>query len=469
MDGVALHPQGDRLDQRRAAALARLLDRVLRLAVDGEHVGAVDDDALEAVGGGAVGEVLDRVLEMGRRRVGPLVVVDHEDDGQAADAGEVHPLVRVTARRRALAAPGDRDAGVLADAERERHPHGDGQHRGQVADLRVEAEVRVAEVDVPVASARRPVHPAHVLGEDPPRLDAAGDVDAHVALERGADVVSAHRRRDADGRGLVAPARVERAGDLALPVEDVAALLDAARDQEVAVDAEQILAVESCVPNLAERADGLRFSDCHRPVNSNGSTTRDAMLRPVDTDALLAEQVSYYRARAAEYDDWWFRRGRYDNGPEWNAAWFAEVAEVEAALERFDARGDVLELACGTGLWTQHLARTATRLTAVDASPEVIELNRARVGDAAVAYLQADIFDLQLPGRYDECFFGFWLSHVPDERFAEFWDGVGRALRPGGRVFFVDSGIGRSDRAHTRDRGQRPSSASSPTAGSSGS
>ena len=171
----------------------------------------------------------------------------------------------------------------------------------------------------------------------------------------------------------------------------------------------------------------------------------------MNSDELLAEQVSYYRARATEYDDWWFRRGRYDNGAEWNARWFAEAAEVEAALERFDARGDVLELACGTGLWTRHLARTAAHLTAVDASPEVIALNRERVGDG-VDYLEADIFDLDLPDRYDECFFGFWLTHVPDERFAEFWESVGRALRPGGRVFFVDSGIGQSHRAHTRDR-----------------
>ena len=170
------------------------------------------------------------------------------------------------------------------------------------------------------------------------------------------------------------------------------------------------------------------------------------------TDALLAEQIDYYRARAGEYDDWWFRRGRYDRGAGWNARWFAEAAEVEAALERFDACGDVLELACGTGVWTRHLVRTAAHLTAVDTSREVIELNRARVGDAPVEYVQADIFDLELSGRYDACFFGFWLSHVPDERFAEFWDGVGRALRPGGRVFFVDSGIGRSDRSHTRDR-----------------
>ena len=172
----------------------------------------------------------------------------------------------------------------------------------------------------------------------------------------------------------------------------------------------------------------------------------------MSSDALLAEQIDYYRARAAEYDDWWFRRGRYDRGAEWNARWFAEVAEVEAALDRFDAGGDVLELACGTGLWTRHLARSAARVTAVDTSPEVMELNGARVGDASVEYVRADIFGLELPGRYDVCFFGFWLSHVPDGRFAEFWECVGRALRPGGRVFFVDSGIDRSDRSHTRDR-----------------
>ena len=110
---------------------------------------------------------------------------------------------------------------------------------------------------LPSLPLRRPVGAAHVLGEDPPRLDAAGDVDAHVAVERRADVVRAHRRGDADRGGLVAAAGVERAGDLALPVEDVPALLDRARDQHVAVDAEQVLAVEARLPDLAQRADGL--------------------------------------------------------------------------------------------------------------------------------------------------------------------------------------------------------------------
>ena len=106
---------------------------------------------------------------------------------------------------------------------------------------------------------RRPVGPSHVLGEDSPRLDAAHDVDAHVAVERRADVVGAHRGRDADGARLVSPSRVERAGDLALAVEDAAALLDPAGHQHVRVDAEEILAVESCLSNLFQRADRLGF------------------------------------------------------------------------------------------------------------------------------------------------------------------------------------------------------------------
>ncbi len=232
--------------------LARLLDRALRLAVDGEHVGAVDHDAVEAVRLGAVGDLLDRVLEVGGRRVRPLVVVADEDHGQPPHAGEVHRLVAVAARGGAFAEPADGDAVLLADAEGERAADRHREHRRQVADHRDQAEVRVGHVDVAVLAACGPAGAAHVLREDPPGLDTARDVHAHVAVERRADVLRPHRRRHADGRRLVPPARVERAGDLALLVEDVAALLDAARDEHVAVDAEEILAVEAGLADLGE-------------------------------------------------------------------------------------------------------------------------------------------------------------------------------------------------------------------------
>ena len=99
-----------------------------------------------------------------------------------------------------------------------------------------------------------------------PRLDAAHDVNAHVAVERRSDVVRPHRRRDAHRRALVPAARVERAGDLPLLVEDVAALLDPARDEHVAVDPEEVLPVEPGVLDLLQRAHRLGFTYRHAAI-----------------------------------------------------------------------------------------------------------------------------------------------------------------------------------------------------------
>jgi SAM-dependent methyltransferase len=170
----------------------------------------------------------------------------------------------------------------------------------------------------------------------------------------------------------------------------------------------------------------------------------------VTDETLLSEQLDYYRARAGEYDRWWLRQGRFDRGAESNARWFAETAELERVLERFDPRGNVLKLACGTGLWTRHLIRYATRVTAVDAAPEVLAINRDRVGDETVRYVQADLFGHEPEAAaYDACVFTFWLSHVPDDRFAAFWDTVAAALRPQGRVLFIDSA--RTERSTAAD------------------
>jgi SAM-dependent methyltransferase len=106
---------------------------------------------------------------------------------------------------------------------------------------------------------------------------------------------------------------------------------------------------------------------------------------------LWQEQIAYYRARAGEYDQWFLREGRYNRGPDANAQWFREAGLVEAALETFAPSGRVLELACGTGLWTRHLVRFAESVTALDASPEVLAINHARVADAKVRYVEADL------------------------------------------------------------------------------
>ena len=141
---------------------------------------------------------------------------------------------------------------------------------------------------------------------------------------------------------------------------------------------------------------------------------------------LLDEQVAYYRALAPQY----LEQGLDLPGGD----------EVTEALDAFRPAGSVLELACGPGVWTGQLLRHATEVTAVDASPEMLALAAARVGDQRVRFVQADLFDFAPDRRYDVVFIGFFLSHVPSERFASFWSMVADGLREDGRVFFADDG-----------------------------
>ncbi len=160
---------------------------------------------------------------------------------------------------------------------------------------------------------------------------------------------------------------------------------------------------------------------------------------PESPGSAWTEQISYYRARASEYDQWFLRQGRYDRGDEHTRQWFQEVSEVVAALERFAPYGEALELAGGTGLWTARLAPKSTSLTVVDASPEMIAINRYRLGITHVDYVEHDLFTFQPERKFDFIFFGFWISHVPSQRFTEFWELIRGWLKPGGKFFFIDS------------------------------
>ena len=157
------------------------------------------------------------------------------------------------------------------------------------------------------------------------------------------------------------------------------------------------------------------------------------------TDKVLQDQIEYYRARAGEYDEWFYRVGRYDWGAERNAQWFAEVETVVKALREVGKAGTVLELAAGTGNFTKELATIADHVTALDASPEVLEINREKVKSSTVDYQQADLFSWQPEAQYDMVFMSFWMSHVPPEKLDGFLETVKRATKVGGQVFMVDS------------------------------
>ena len=156
-------------------------------------------------------------------------------------------------------------------------------------------------------------------------------------------------------------------------------------------------------------------------------------------DPLLREQVEYYRQRAPEYDDWFHQRGRYDEGEGRRREWRAENTHADAVLRALGPVDAALELAAGTGLWSERLLRQARRLTLVDASPEALELALRRLRhDPRVSVEVADLFAYRPARRHDLVAFTFWLSHVPPARLPGFFALLRRSLRPNGVLFAID-------------------------------
>lgn len=149
----------------------------------------------------------------------------------------------------------------------------------------------------------------------------------------------------------------------------------------------------------------------------------------------LEEQLNYYRARAAEYDT---SLQSAAHPVEENQGWSQAVQSLRA----LGPQSLVLELAGGTGIWTEELIRIASDLTVLDGSPEMLGRNRLKFNDERIRYEIADLFAWEPAQQYDLVFFAFWLSHVPPDLLDPFLDKLQRAVAPGGNVFIVDEPAG---------------------------
>ncbi|HEY7524023.1 MAG TPA: class I SAM-dependent methyltransferase [Candidatus Limnocylindrales bacterium] len=153
-----------------------------------------------------------------------------------------------------------------------------------------------------------------------------------------------------------------------------------------------------------------------------------------------SEMLAYDRARAAEDDDWYLRRGRYERGPVHDTAWAAELDTAGRWLDALPVSGRIVELAAGTGWWSPLLAGKG-ELWAYDPAPEALDRARDRLlahGLRAHLHLRDAWADPDGPPA-DAVFCGFWLSHVARDRLGAFLGLVHRWLRPGGRFAFIDS------------------------------
>lgn len=144
----------------------------------------------------------------------------------------------------------------------------------------------------------------------------------------------------------------------------------------------------------------------------------------------MTDLVSYYASRAAEYERIYARPERQ-----------ADLARLRARVGDLLAGRRVLEIACGTGWWTEAVAPRAAAVTALDASEAVLALARGKRYPAGrVRFQTGDCYALPDFGRtHDALLAAFWWSHVPLERLDAFLRRAESAVAPGARLVFIDN------------------------------
>jgi SAM-dependent methyltransferase len=170
-----------------------------------------------------------------------------------------------------------------------------------------------------------------------------------------------------------------------------------------------------------------------------GLRLRGEATKPPPAPEHDAEMLAYYAARAPEYDDWYLRRGRYSHGVIADAAWNAELDTATQWLDALPISGEIVELAAGTGWWSPLLASKG-QLWLYDALEEPLERARERlVAHGMRAHIHVRDAWAEPERQVDALFCGFWLSHVPRARLAEFLSICRGWLKPGGIFAFIDS------------------------------
>ena len=139
---------------------------------------------------------------------------------------------------------------------------------------------------------------------------------------------------------------------------------------------------------------------------------------------------TYYAKRAAEYEQVYQKPERQ-----------AELEWLRGRIPELFIGRQVLEVACGTGYWTQFIARSARHVYAGDINDSVLEIARdKRIAPRKVTFLKADAVTLEgVPDGCDAAFAGFWWSHVKRSGIDRFVANLGARLEPGSVVAILDN------------------------------
>ena len=144
---------------------------------------------------------------------------------------------------------------------------------------------------------------------------------------------------------------------------------------------------------------------------------------------MQTDLVAYYASRATEYEKLYEKPERQQ-----------DLARLSAILQDIFREKNLLEVACGTGWWTQRLALTAGSVLATDINESMLDITRSKYyANNNVRFQRDDIFQSAVEHTFDGLFGGFIWSHIPLEQLDVFLGHIRRRLQSGATLVFIDN------------------------------
>lgn len=138
--------------------------------------------------------------------------------------------------------------------------------------------------------------------------------------------------------------------------------------------------------------------------------------------------TSYYNERAKEYDK------IYQNPHEQK-----NLTEAVNLFQKLLHKKTVIEIACGSGYWTEKISKSAISIFATDINRSMIEIAKNRCSFDNVTFELVDMFALNINSTYDALFGGFVWNHIPLQNLENFLHKIKQFLNPNGKIIFIDT------------------------------
>jgi ubiquinone/menaquinone biosynthesis C-methylase UbiE len=137
----------------------------------------------------------------------------------------------------------------------------------------------------------------------------------------------------------------------------------------------------------------------------------------------------YYNKRAKEYEQIYHRDDPLRQ---------SELAKIKNLLRNSFRNKSVLEVACGTGYWTEAVTQSADNIIAIDNSEEMLEVAKAK--NIKTPFINDNAYTLNnVTDEFNGGLANFWFSHIPKNQINAFLNTFHKKLRPNSTIIMTDN------------------------------